>query len=276
VGHIVTHNLQPQLTNKYSGLSISEIEIPNFDDKRAKLDILSCLSRAASLSDLELSRLAWIKHNPIFRTWIMQSNSAAIHIDGNADDDPAAYSSATSFLCAETAHLFEAVQKTIVLSYFCGLSAAPSAKGHAEPRAMVSSLLGQLLQYKDEEALQDAVIENSLYEGVQSSDVDALFSAFEALVLQLPQSWTVVCFIDSIDYLETQKYSTRTCNAIRKLLKLVKRLKKQKGATFELLVTASKVSLVVGKEFRAENRIFCPEVPVYDANVPFEMARLDR
>ncbi|KAF2472284.1 uncharacterized protein BDR25DRAFT_367109 [Lindgomyces ingoldianus] len=250
------------------GSPVSEIEIPGFDENRAQLDILSCLSQGAALSDLDISHLAWIKHNLVMRNWVFERKSVAVHIDGNIDIGPATYTSVTSFLCAETAHLFDAIQKTFVLSYFCGLFAAPTSKDRADARGMMANLLGQILQHKDDEVLQEVTIDNSLHVGIKSLDFDTLCLAFKALMLQLPKSWTVICLIDSIDFYETRKRRDKTLETIRWLLRLAKSLKKHDGATFKLLVTASKMSIAVRKEFHSENRIICPEVPVDNSVLP--------
>ena len=257
---------EPELVK--SGVHVSQVQVPGFDAGRAQFDLLTCLSQGNALSSTDIGRLTSIKHNRVFRKWILEPKSMAIQIDGNADIGPADYTSMASFLCAETAHLLEPIKETLVLTYFCGLRAAPTSGSRAGAKDMMASLLGQTLAYQDEDVLQDAVIEDKLPQGIKSRKLDALCSAFESVILQLPESWTVVCFIDAIEFFETQSRIDGTLQAVKALLKVKRKVKKQGGPTFKLLVTAAKSSLVIGREFRPENRFVCSEDPVEESILP--------
>jgi hypothetical protein len=250
-------------------LPVSQITIPKFDAKRTQFDILTCLAQGSSLSSLEVGRLTSIKHSPIFRKWILESaTSRAIHCDANSDVGLADYISTTSFLCAETAHLLESVKRTVVLSYFCGLHAAPASGTRADAKDLMASLLGQLLEYQTTMLFQDASIESCLLEGPKSRKLSGICEILEALILKMPEDWSVVCFIDGIDFYETAQRVEGTLEAIRFLLKLIRKLKKHGGPTLKLMVTAAKMSLVVGKELRPANRIICSEDPVEESILP--------
>jgi hypothetical protein len=250
-------------------LPVSQITIPRFDAKRTQFDILTCLAQGSSLSSLEVGRLTSIKHSPIFRKWILESaTSRAIHCDANSDIGPADYISTTSFLCAETAHLLDSVEKTVVLSYFCGLHAAPVLGTRCDAKDLMVSLLGQLLEYQTTGLFQDASMEARLLEGPKSRKLGGICEILEALVLKMPEDWSIVCFIDGIEFYETAQRVEGTLEAIRFLLKLIKKLKKHGGATLKLMVTAAKMSLVAGKEFRPAHRIICSEDPVEESILP--------
>jgi hypothetical protein len=253
-------------------LPVSQITIPKFDAKRTQFDILTCFAQGSSLSSLEVGRLALIKHSPIFRKWILESTtSRAIHCDANSDVGPADYISTASFLCAETAHLLELFKQTVVLSYFCGLRATPASGTRADAKDLMRSLLGQLLEYQTTGLFQDGSIENRLLEGPKSRKLSGLCEIFEALVLQMPEDWSVVCFIDGIEFYETMQRVEGTLEVIRFLLKLIKKLKRHGGPTLKLMVTAAKMSLMVGREFRPAHRIVCSEDPVEESILPADV-----
>ncbi|KAF1950614.1 hypothetical protein CC80DRAFT_598036 [Byssothecium circinans] len=252
--------------------SVSQITIPKFDAKHTQHDILTCLALGSSLSSLEVGRLTFIKQSPIFRKWILESTtSRAIHCDANSDVRPADYISTMSFLCAETAHLLESVKQTVVLSYFCGLRATPASGTRAGAKDLITSLLGQLLEYQTTGLFQDVSIEDRLLEGPKSRRLGGLCEILEALVLQLPEDWSVVCFIDGIEFYETRQRVQGTLEAIRFLLKLIKKLKKHGGPTLKLMVSAAKMSLMVGKEFRPANRMVCSEDPAEESILPADI-----
>ena len=264
---------EPKLVK--SGIPVSQIEVQGYDARYTQLDLLTCLNQGTSLSSTDIGRLAFVKHNTVFRKWILDPKSSAIHIDGNADVGPANYTSMTSFLCAETAHLMESVKRTLVLSYFCGLRAAPTSKIWPGVKDMMTSLLGQILQGLEEGVFDDEFLDESLKDDIKDHDLDGLYRVFESLVMLLPESWTVVCFIDGIEFYETQRRVDRTLGIIKRLLKLCKRVKKSQAPTFKLLVTAAKTSLIVGKEFRPENRIVCSEDPIEDSILPANILTSD-
>ncbi|KAF2648476.1 hypothetical protein K491DRAFT_243183 [Lophiostoma macrostomum CBS 122681] len=255
-----------------SCLPVSEMVIPHFDAKRTRLDILTCLAQGSSLSSLEVGRLTCIKHDSVFRKWILESTtSSAIHCDANADVGPADYISTTSFLCAEAAHLLEPVKRTVVLSYFCGLRAAPASGTRAGAKDLITSLLGQLLEYQTAGLFRHASIDNRLWESPKSRKPSGLCETFKALILQLPEDWSVVCFIDGIEFYETLLRVEGTVEVIRFLLKLVRKLEKRGGPALKLMVAATKMSLVIGKEFGPAKRIVCSEDPVEESILPADV-----
>ena len=264
---------EPKLVK--GGIPVSQIEVQGYDARHTQLDLLACLKQGTLLSSTDIGRLAFIKHNTVFRKWILEPKSSVIHIDGNADVGPADYTSMTSFLCAEMAHLMESMKHTLVLSYFCGLRAAPTSKIRSGIKDMMTSLLGQMLQYVEEGVFDDEFLDESLKDDIKDHSLDGLYRVFESLVMLLPESWTVVCFIDGIEFYETQRRVDRTLGIMKRLLKLSKRVEKFQAPTFKLLATAAKTSLMVAKQFHPENRIICPEDPVEDSVLPANIITSD-
>jgi len=247
-----------------SSVGLSELmKILDFNDKDPTLDLMQCLRKGKELSDDDINRLSWIKNTSALRSWLIEAKSDCLMIEGNIDS-PYSYTSALSILCAEMAHLFQAIQNTIVVSHFCGLQARPGANRLADAKGMMNSLIGQLLEYS--EVLDGARVDNSVFHGVERAELSSLNETFDALIFQLPKSWTVVVLVDTISLYETLQRLQPTLEAIRYLRKLVKRTKKRDdGPILKLLVTAPKRSLYVAREFSDKHRIVVTEDPA--ANV---------
>jgi hypothetical protein len=242
-------------------MGLSELAaLLEYNDKDPKMDVLYCLREGRDLTDDDVCRLNWIKKSLRLRSWLVDDTSDSLMIEGNIDTAPYAYTSVLSFLCAEMAHLFEAIQNTIVTSHFCGLAAQPSSKRDAGAEAMMASLIGQLLENDNAEAFVDARVDKTICHGIEKGNLESLCEAFETLVLQLPKPWTVVCLVDTINFYETPARLDGTLEAIARLRKLAHNCKKHE-VVFKLLVTEPKRSLYVAKEFSDQHSLIAPEDP---------------
>jgi len=245
-----------------NSMGVSELaSLLEYDSKDPQMDVLQALRDGVELSEDDICRLNWIKKSSRLRSWLIDDVSDSLMIEANIDTSPAAYTSALSFLCAEMAHLFEAIQKTIVVSHFCGLAALPSSKRDAGPEAMMVSFIGQLLEMLSDDASPDVRVEKETCQGVGIGQLDSLCDAFEKLVLQLPKPWTVICIIDTINFYEIPARLNGTLDAIKHLRKLAHKCKKH-DVVFKLLVTEPKRSLYVAREFTDQHRLIAPEDPL--------------
>lgn len=231
-----------------------------YDSKEAKMDVLYCLREGRDLTDDDLARFSWIKKTARLRSWLVNDTSDSLMIEGNIDTAPYAYTSALSYLCAEMSHLFEAINKTMVVSHFCGLAAQPSSTREAGAKTMMASLIGQLLDSDGADALSEARVDKAMYGAIEKGHLTALCEAFDALVLQLPKPWTVICLIDTVNFYETPARLDGALEAINHLRKLAHKCKKH-DVVFKLLVTEPKRSLYVAQEFSEQHRLIAPEDP---------------
>src|SRR4051794_17143057 len=71
---------EPKLVK--GGIPVSQIEVQGYDARFTQFDLLTCLNQGTSLSSTDIGRLAFIKHNTVFRKWILEPKSSTIHIDG--------------------------------------------------------------------------------------------------------------------------------------------------------------------------------------------------
>lgn len=255
-------------------MGLSELSaLLEYNDKDAEMDVLYCLREGRDLCDDDLSRLSWIKKSLRLRSWLVGDISDSLAIEGNIDTVPYAYTSALSFLCAEMAHLFEAIQNTIVVSHFCGLAAQPGSNRDAGAEAMMASLIGQLMENDGAEAFTDARIDKAVFHGVEKGRLEAFCEAFETLVLQLPSPWTVIALIDTINFYETPARVDGMLEAITHLRKLAHKCKKH-DVVFKLLVTEPRRSLYVAKEFSEQHRLIAPEDPAESAIISPDLSEI--
>lgn len=137
------------------------------------------------------------------REWLTSPISAQLLVHGN--HDRRAYISGLSLFCLSLTHtLGERAPQFIPLTFFCGLHVDPlGGQAHTGGRAMVQSLIGQLLERHDFSRSHLSGLDERL---IRSGDVAELCKLFEMLVRALPDHVVLFCIMDGILYYEREEF----------------------------------------------------------------------
>ncbi|KAH7375239.1 hypothetical protein B0T11DRAFT_323291 [Plectosphaerella cucumerina] len=170
---------------------------------------LGLVARAGrSMSQASLGRAAWLLNVDRFRRWVdaVEYPSDLILVNGHMGSLCKGKLSPLSVLAGTLATMRHAVPDLVVLSYFCGLHAAPG-DDLAGPRGMLRGLVAQaVLILRDRQGTGPAVAiaaDESLLDGLACRDIGSLCEVLEALLEQLGPGAVVYCVIDNVCEYET-------------------------------------------------------------------------
>lgn len=207
-------------------------------------------------------RASHIARSEQLRSWVLDAeNSTALLILANTRDDATAFSSPVSYLVAELSDLYADRNSTATLSYFCGLHVDSWKNPRATGIGMVSSFLGQLLDYERfESEFGLGFLDDQIIEGLKCDDCETLCEVFKTLILQIRQPVVLYCFVDTLSIYETpQRYATTSAvlNILKDLVDETRNRQTEgkEGTVFKLLVTDPGSSVKLESVFE-EDEVF--------------------
>ena len=205
----------------------------------------SAQDRAVSL--MESQRL----HN-----WLTSTEPSAIFVNGN--HDASARNSPISYVCSKLidsicpwADTNSKTSSIIGLAFFCGqhLDFEDPARG---PTGMMRNLILQLvMNYR---AFSLTTLRQLLE--IDSSEMQALCTAFSILIEQLPRRYMVLCVMDGITFYEDSPTESEVAvEAMKSLLETMESCR-LKGCRFKLLATSPGISRELHQEFEEDEIIW--------------------
>ncbi|KAL9625357.1 MAG: hypothetical protein Q9160_000420 [Pyrenula sp. 1 TL-2023] len=214
------------------------LNLLDYDDAISRQDIETCLSRGYTQSDAAHTRSTWVFQSSELGNFLAgKTESRLLYINGNADATD--FISPLSVVCARISDLVSVSDRVLLLSYFCGCHADELRDPRANPRGMLSSLLGQLIWHikgrRDlERNLDLSSVTEQHGESARDEDLDALLWLFKTIVLQLPKGTVMFCLVDSLSVYEN---GGRREDMIKSMKSLARLVGKSKGVTLKVLVT---------------------------------------
>jgi hypothetical protein len=212
---------------------------------------LGLVARAGrSMSQASLGRAAWLLNVDRFRRWVdaVEYPSDLILVNGHMGSLCKGKLSPLSVLAGTLATMRHAVPDLVVLSYFCGLHAAPG-DDLAGPRGMLRGLVAQaVLILRDRQGTGPAVAiaaDESLLDGLACRDIGSLCEVLEALLEQLGPGAVVYCVIDNVCEYETslRGWGDELNEVVGHLMQMAARM--QWWPRLKLMLTAGNRSIMV-------------------------------
>ncbi|KAI0100560.1 hypothetical protein GGR51DRAFT_532420 [Nemania sp. FL0031] len=210
---------------------------------------------------------------PQFRSWIANPSSTKLLVHGDFDNTGAANGAISPFsiLCATMVKALRppvTQRQTIGLVFFCGRHLAGDQ--HSGGGAMIRSLIAQLLRQFPTEAIQPDLAVSQ--QEVERGNMEHLCALFHYLILRLPVSTKVYCFIDGINEYENEEYLHGMDQVVMTLLDLVDEKTGPGRAVFKLLLFSPRPTVEVRQVFdlEPETLLHMAQVPILPGRVSFD------
>lgn len=200
----------------------------------ADIDESFALSKASDFPSTERTHAQQIVGNQLFQEWISSPRSAKllVHWDGRLPRRIANLSPLSLF-CVSISQMLRDHPRFIPLIWLCGLHLDPD-ESSVGGNSMLSSFVDQLLRQHEFDlssmTTTGAVDVNLL----QSGDDKELFRLLYFLILQIPDTITLVVFIDNVVFYEREEM-----NAFDALIGLLELVNERLPAVVKLLFTST-------------------------------------
>ena len=191
------------------------------------------------LPERQRGRAEQIVSSELFQQWLVSTQPSKLLI--HWDNQPPRSISGVSPLSTFVASLGQAVrqkQRFMSLHWFCGRHADADVAGpYIGGCAMLVSLVDQLLrQYAfDTYQLHNFINISSLTSG----NINELMRLFLFLMGQLPQTMTILCFIDGAYLYERDEFCNEAVPIMRYLVGLASPQSRPMAATFKVMLTST-------------------------------------
>lgn len=243
------------------------LQLLGVDTSLARKDVKTVLRMQHTIGTRDSNRLTYVQNDDRFRRWYTSPRSSALPVELNDTSSPTAvgFTSVLTYLCAHFASNLASLKRswrTVVLSYFCGVRARDEG-ADIDARDMLRSLLGQLLERWDNDEYSEPEVDVALEEKIRRGDMVTLCAVLQTLIEQLPDRWSVLILVDTIDLFETRERERKTRRATEGLLSMVDHIRetsngspkgrKKSGSvrkSVKILFTTPMRSRVIGDEIR--------------------------
>lgn len=230
----------------------SLLKLLEYNDSTATQDQSYCRKQGYLMSNSQKDRFSFIANSKHIRSWLVDSKSRALLINGNGDATVS--TSPLSYLCAEISQLSQKIDFTLSISYFCGLHIDSQRNPRTGVCEMMISLVGQIMVSKRR---LDLFLAESMVTKLKNGSIGSLCKLFRKLVKQLPANMVLFCFIDNISAYETSRLKEDTLRVVECLTKLVD--DRKQGVVFKLLVTAPGKSRHLQEQLEKDEIFYVPE-----------------
>ena len=208
------------------------------------LDMSFISNKKGQLPEKQRARVEQIVNTPLFRNWIVSASSTKLLVQWNSRPPKTiAEISPLSVFCASMVHLLADKDRFVSIQWFCGRHLDPVVVGvSGDPIssgcAMLLSLVSQLLRAHTFNKYSLSLVCDfaSLTKGRINND--GLLALLGWLVHQLPQTTTLICFIDGVLLYERPDHGDDALSVLAFLLKLTT-AEEGVAASFKVLFTST-------------------------------------
>ena len=182
----------------------------------------------------EQARAEQLIRSTQFKNWMVAGTSSQLLVHGEYEGQR--YVSGLSLFCSSFVQSLVAnAPRFIPLIFFCGLHTDPFTDQYTGGRAIIQSLICQLLcQFDfDTRSLAREKLDEHL---IQLGDVDELCRLFRWLVTQLPPSVVLFCLLDGVGYYERAEFEDDMGLVVETLLRISAEQNTQAGV--KILLTS--------------------------------------
>lgn len=196
--------------------------------------IASCIGTPSILSDLQRlrgSRETAVPHDerwraeqlvrtPEFIEWLQSPQSSQLLVHGPFL--ARGHSSGLSFVCLSlTDVLASHSDRFLPLAFFCGMHTDQERDRHTGGRALIRSLIYQLLGHiKRFLGSPGVTMHPQALQGIQNGDLEALKSLFRSLISFIPPHVTVCCVVDGVNHYERDEFWGEAAQVLGLLVEL--------------------------------------------------------
>ncbi|KAK1701396.1 hypothetical protein BDP55DRAFT_641444 [Colletotrichum godetiae] len=208
-------------------------------------DIGFVMEEAEVLDLEEKGRAQWLLETDEFRQWFRQGGSSLLLVDGCFDHSIV---SPLSAICSGVIAALLEDEDSAVVFFFAGLHtdvAAPEGK-NTGPRAMMRSLIAQLLKIQKLPAPDLGFLSESMLEACSLGDCYTLCKIFVEIIKQAPPQMTVFCIIDGISWYEQDPWKQDVYQVATAFEHLAKREDLGESGPLKVLLTSPAQSMEIG------------------------------
>lgn len=218
----------PNAANPHSvSVSVKELlDILGVDPQTSIKDEESTLRQGKLMQPAAVSHTSGLMTEHAFKTWLLTSTSSSLFINGHCRDMSNRAASPVSVFCASLAAALGKSPGLIVLDYFCARHARLSGNASDTtqgPRALIASLISQLLVYPDLPKPPLDFMSPDLLNGLETHSPFALCQVFQELLLRMGPGKTVFCIVDGVSDFEISAHGwdAEIASIHRRLLDMV-------------------------------------------------------
>ncbi|KAH8647789.1 hypothetical protein BX600DRAFT_555235 [Xylariales sp. PMI_506] len=238
---------QPSMQQVFEAL---EIDVPFLVPSE---DMERVTAQGKTMEMEALGRGRWLMTEHRFRAWLISQQSDYLLVDGHCG--AAMRHGRTSPLSVFSACLAGVLAPTSVsLHFFCGQHFSDTDP-LAGPRAIVRSLIVQVLQYPSLPEMRVDFIDKEFYEELREHDLAALCDLFQLLIRKLESGTLVLCIIDNICEYESShgSWNESLHYAIRRLVAVSE--DENLAATFKLMITCKNRSTSIFQQYSEDKHV---------------------